>query len=107
MSRTLTAARTLVGGLGAWLVRTLAWLTITAALTLGGASLLMLFKDWTLQSIFTSMILERAVDRFGVYATACACWDPWLLRSSPAGWTLLRPPWHAPRAVQLRYNSLE
>ena len=53
------------------------------------------------------MNLERAVDRFGVYVTACACSDSGGLRASPAGWTLLRPPGHTPRGAQLRYNSLE
>jgi hypothetical protein len=51
--------RALSGTLGAgvsWLVRYLGWLFLTATLTLGGATLLMLFKDWTLKSLFVSML---------------------------------------------------
>ncbi|HSQ08072.1 MAG TPA: hypothetical protein VLM84_10350 [Chromatiaceae bacterium] len=51
--------RTLSGTLGAgisWLARYLGWLFLTATFTLGGATLLMLFKDWTLKSLFVSML---------------------------------------------------
>jgi hypothetical protein len=51
--------RALSGTLGAgvsWLARYLGWLFLTATLTLGGATLLMLFKDWTLKSLFVSML---------------------------------------------------
>jgi hypothetical protein len=90
MSRTLTAARTLVGGLGAWFARTLAWLTITAALTLGGASLLMLFKDWTLQSLFTSMMVWPMLAIGALLAMPVALFPvgrPFVY--SAAGWALV------------------
>jgi hypothetical protein len=51
--------RALSGTLGAgvsWLARYLGWLFLTATFTLGGATLLMLFKDWTLKSLFVSML---------------------------------------------------
>ena len=43
-------------GLLAWLLRYLGWLLLTGASTLGGAAILMLFKDWTVKALFTSMM---------------------------------------------------
>jgi hypothetical protein len=43
-------------GIIGWLARYLGWLTLTATLTLSGATLLMLAKDWTLKSLATSMM---------------------------------------------------
>ena len=51
--------KTLSGALGAgffWLARYLGWLFLTATFTLGGATLLMLLKDWTLKALFVSML---------------------------------------------------
>jgi hypothetical protein len=51
--------RFLSGTLGAgvfWLARYVGWLFLTATFTLGGATFLMLFKDWTLKSLFVSML---------------------------------------------------
>lgn len=51
--------RVLSGGLGAgvsWLARYLGWLFLSTTFTLGGAAVLMLFKDWTLKSLFVSML---------------------------------------------------
>ena len=44
-----------------WLVRYFAWLTLTGIATLGGATFLMLFKDWTIKSLFTSMMAWPAL----------------------------------------------
>lgn len=51
--------RVLSGALGAgvfWLARYLGWLFLTATFTLGGATALMLFKDWTLKALSVSML---------------------------------------------------
>ena len=45
-----------LAGLLAWLLRYLGWLLLTGASTLGGAAILMLFKDWTVKALFTSMM---------------------------------------------------
>jgi hypothetical protein len=61
MSR-LTSA--LSGGLSSllfWLARYLGWLFLTGGATLGAAALLMLFKDWTIKSLFTSMMAWPAL----------------------------------------------
>ena len=39
-----------------WLFRYMGWLFLTTLITLGGALVLMLFKDWTVKSLFTSMM---------------------------------------------------
>jgi hypothetical protein len=38
------------------LAKYVGWLLITGFFTLGGAMILMLFKDWTIKSLFTSMM---------------------------------------------------
>jgi hypothetical protein len=45
-----------LAGLLAWLLRYLGWLLLAGATTLGGAAILMLFKDWTVKALFTSMM---------------------------------------------------
>lgn len=57
MANATSALKTLVGGLTTWLVRYLAWIGVTAALTLGAELFLMLLKDWTLKSLVTSMMV--------------------------------------------------
>lgn len=48
-------------GLGGWLARYIGWLLIVSLVTLGGATVLMLFKDWTINSLFTSMMAWPAL----------------------------------------------
>jgi hypothetical protein len=43
-------------GFAGWLGRYVGWLMIASFVTLGGATVLMLFKDWTIKSLFTSMM---------------------------------------------------
>jgi hypothetical protein len=45
-----------LAGLLAWLLRYLGWLLLTGVTTLVGAAILMLFKDWTVKALFTSMM---------------------------------------------------
>jgi len=54
MSRVTDAVRTVSTTLATWLARYTAWLLTTATMTLGGSLVLMLFKDWTIKSLFTS-----------------------------------------------------
>jgi len=44
-----------------WLLKYLAWLGLAATTTLGGALVLMLLKDWTLQSILVSLLAWPAL----------------------------------------------
>ena len=48
-------------GFGGWLAKYVGWLLITSLVTLGGATILMLFKDWTVKSLFTSMMAWPAL----------------------------------------------
>lgn len=48
-------------GVLGWVARYVGWLALTAFITLGGAALLMFFKDWTLKSLFTSMLAWPAL----------------------------------------------
>jgi hypothetical protein len=43
-------------GLFGWFIRYVGWLALTTLVTLGGALVLMTFKDWTLKSLVTSML---------------------------------------------------
>jgi hypothetical protein len=43
------------------MARYFGWLFTTTALTLGGAAVLMLFKDWTIKSLFTSAMAWPAL----------------------------------------------
>ena len=56
MSRIGSAVSAASRGIGGWLARYVGWLLIVFFITLGGAMVLMLFKDWTLKSLFTSMM---------------------------------------------------
>ena len=42
--------------LAAFSLRYIAWLGLTVLITLGGASLLMVFKDWSLDALATSLL---------------------------------------------------
>ncbi|MCU7959599.1 MAG: hypothetical protein KZQ58_06290 [gamma proteobacterium symbiont of Bathyaustriella thionipta] len=57
MSKTSAAFSVVTG----WFLRYFGWLGLTFFLTLGGAMLLMLFKDWTLKSLFTSAMAWPAL----------------------------------------------
>ena len=61
MSRLTSNLSSALGGLLFWLLRYLGWLLLTGACTLGGAAVLMLFKDWTIKSLFTSMMAWPAL----------------------------------------------
>jgi hypothetical protein len=61
VSRVTSALSDLLSGLLLWLARYIGWLTLTATVTLGGAAVLMLFKDWTIKSLFTSMMAWPAL----------------------------------------------
>jgi hypothetical protein len=61
MSRITGALSSAGKGFGGWLVKYLLWLFLTATFTLGGALILMLFKDWTIKSLFTSMMAWPAL----------------------------------------------
>ena len=56
MARALSATKAVASGIAAWLGRYLMWIASTMLLTLGGASALMLLKDWDLEALFTSMM---------------------------------------------------
>ncbi len=57
MANVTSALKTLLRGLATGLFRYLAWIGVTASLTLGGALVLMLFKDWTIKSLVTSLMV--------------------------------------------------
>jgi len=61
MSRITGALSTVGKGFGGWLFKYFLWLFLTAAVTLGGALVLMLFKDWTVKSLFTSLMAWLAL----------------------------------------------
>jgi hypothetical protein len=61
MSSTTGVTKKLLGSLSAWMARYFGWLFTTTALTLGGAAVLMLFKDWTIKSLFTSAMAWPAL----------------------------------------------
>jgi hypothetical protein len=48
-------------GLGGWFAKYIGWLLVTSVVTLGGATILMLFKDWTIKTLFTSMMAWPAL----------------------------------------------
>ena len=56
-----TALTATVARLLRWLVKYLAWLFLAASTTLGGALVLMLFKDWTLKAVLTSLLVWPAL----------------------------------------------
>jgi hypothetical protein len=53
--------RAVSGALLGWLAKYLACLTLTALITLGGALITMLFKDWTLKALATSLLAWPAL----------------------------------------------
>ena len=58
----ITATTKAVGGkLTRWMARYFGWLGLTSFLTLSGAAVLMLFKDWTIKSLFTSTMAWPAL----------------------------------------------
>jgi hypothetical protein len=61
MSRIGNTISTAGRGFGGWLAKYFGWLLITSFFTLGGAMVLMLFKDWTVKSLFTSMMAWPAL----------------------------------------------
>ena len=90
MSRTATAARSLVGGLGVWFARYLAWLVATVVLTVGGATVLMLVEDWTSKSLFTAMTAWSMLALGGLLAIPVALVPVGrLFLYTAAGWALV------------------
>jgi hypothetical protein len=61
MSRMTSSLSKVLGGLLFWLGRYIGWLLLTGVVTLGGAAALMLVKDWTIKSLFTSMMAWPAL----------------------------------------------
>ena len=61
MSRMTSSLSKVLGGLLFWLGRYIGWLLLTGIVTLGGAAALMLVKDWTIKSLFTSMMAWPAL----------------------------------------------
>jgi hypothetical protein len=61
MSRITGALSGAGRGLAGWTAKYLLWLFLTAAVTLGGALVLMVFKDWTIKSVFTSLMAWPAL----------------------------------------------
>jgi len=61
MSRITRSLSSAGKGLGSWLAKYVLWLLLTSAFTLGGATALMLFKDWTFKSVITSMMAWPAL----------------------------------------------
>lgn len=57
MAAGLSTAKSLAGALIAWSGRYLAWILVTTLMTLVGATVLMLVKDWTIKTLFTSMMV--------------------------------------------------
>ena len=61
MSR-ITSSLTHAGkGFAGWLAKYLFWVALSAGVTLGGGVILMLFKDWTIKSVFTSLMAWPAL----------------------------------------------
>jgi hypothetical protein len=58
IGKSISGAGKWVGG---WLTKYVGWLLITSFVTLSGATALMLFKDWTIKSLFTSMMAWPAL----------------------------------------------
>jgi hypothetical protein len=61
VSRLTSTLSATLGGLLFWLARYLGWLLLTGASTIGGAAVLMLFKDWTIKALFTSAMAWPAL----------------------------------------------
>jgi hypothetical protein len=65
---TLSAGGLLARLLAGWLLRYFGWLGLTAFLTLSGAAVLMLFKYWTINAMFTSAMVWPALGLASVVA---------------------------------------
>ena len=61
MSRITTSLSATGKGMAGWLAKYVLWLSLTGAVTLGGSLALMLLKDWTVKSLFTSMMAWPAL----------------------------------------------
>ena len=61
MSRIVDTLKGSSGTLMTWFARWFGWLMVTATMTIGGSLLLMLFKDWTIKSLFTSAMAWPAL----------------------------------------------
>ena len=60
-SSATTALAAAIGSLAIWLLKYLSWLFLAVSTTIGGAAVLMLFKDWTAKALFTSMMAWPAL----------------------------------------------
>jgi len=72
MPRVTDAVKGVSGTLITWLARYSGWLFTTAIMTLGGSLLLMLFKDWTIKSLFTSAMAWPALGLAMLFAIPMA-----------------------------------
>lgn len=72
MSRVTDALKGSSTTLFTWLARYLGWLFLTAMITVGGSMLLMLFKDWTIKSLFTSAMAWPALGMAMLFAIPMA-----------------------------------
>lgn len=61
VARTSRFLTRVFSGLLGYVGRYVGWLLLTGFVTLGGATVLMLFKDWTLDAIVTSMLAWPAL----------------------------------------------
>lgn len=90
MARATSALKTLVGGLTIWLLRYLAWIGVTALLTLGVELALLLIKDWTLRSVVTSAMVWPMLALGALLAIPVALFPVGrIFLYTAAGWALL------------------
>jgi hypothetical protein len=68
MSRVVDAVKGSSSTLLIGSARYFGWLFVTASMTLGGSLLLMLFKDWTIKSLFTSAMAWPALGMAMLFA---------------------------------------
>jgi hypothetical protein len=59
-------------GVFRWLTRYVGWLMLTTAITLTGASVLLLLRDWTFKTLFTSMMAWPALGLGMLFAVPIA-----------------------------------
>ncbi|MBS0002057.1 MAG: hypothetical protein KFF45_03160 [Thioalkalivibrio sp.] len=57
MSRLLKAPGRILRGLPAFLIRYFGWLALSGLVTLGGGTVIMLFKEWSLLTILASQLV--------------------------------------------------
>jgi len=72
MSRIVDALKGGSGTLLTWSARYFGWLFVTGSMTVGGSLLLMLFKDWTIKSLFTSAMAWPALGMAMLFALPMA-----------------------------------